>query len=167
MGIPGSRISRSFDDLREHYRSHRLFLNTTVDGREDGYNLATLEAMATGMPVVSTANATSPIRDGENGYISADFDELHERVRELLRDLDRARRLGEEARRTVCDQFPMEAFVESWQAEIDEAVGAAALPGLPAYITVARRAAVARADKAPPALTNGIPLLIVHLPIHC
>ena len=126
-GIPASRVSHSFDDLREHYRSHRLFLNTTVDGREDGYNLATLEAMATGMPVVSTANVTSPIRDGENGYISADFDELHERICELFKDLERARRLGAEARRTVCEQFPIEEFVRNWQTEIDEALAAVSL----------------------------------------
>jgi spore maturation protein CgeB/Tfp pilus assembly protein PilF/ubiquinone/menaquinone biosynthesis C-methylase UbiE len=126
-GIRGSRLSHSFDDLREHYRSHRLFLNTTVDGREDGYNLATLEAMATGMPVVSTVNGTSPIRDGENGYISADFDELHERICELLGDPERARRLGAEARRTVCEQFPIEEFVRNWQAEIDETLAAVSL----------------------------------------
>jgi len=124
--IPGSRVSSSFDDLREHYRSHRLFLNTTVDGREDGYNLAMLEAMATGMPVVSTANATSPISDGENGYISADFDELHERVRELLSDREKARQLGEKSRQTVRDQFPIDRFVENWRAEIHKAVDAAA-----------------------------------------
>ena len=125
-GIPGSRVSSGFDDLREHYRSHRLFLNTTVEGREDGYNLATLEAMATGMPVVSTANATSPIRDGENGYMSADLYELHERVRELLSDREKARQLGEKSRQTVRDQFPIDRFVENWRAEIRKAVDAAA-----------------------------------------
>ena len=125
-GIPGSRISQSFDDLREHYRSHRLFLNTTVDGREDGYNLAMLEAMATGMPVVSTANAISPIRNGENGYISDNLDQLRERVQELLADRDKARRLGEGARQTVSDQFSICDFIEKWRAEVGEAVGGAA-----------------------------------------
>ncbi|MCK5558348.1 MAG: glycosyltransferase, partial [Candidatus Hydrogenedentes bacterium] len=126
-GIPSSRPAQSFDDLREHYRSHRLFLNTTVDGREDGYNLAMLEAMATGMPVVSTANATSPIRNGENGYVSSELDELRERVRELLADREEARRLGEKGRRTVCEQFNITEFVERWRAEIGDAVSAVAI----------------------------------------
>jgi len=156
--IPGSRVSSSFDDLREHYRSHRLFLNATVDGREDGYNLAMLEAMATGMPVVSTANPTSPIRDGENGYISADFDELHERVSELLLDSEKARLLGEESRQTVYEQFPIDRFVETWRAQIHEAVEAAAI------LTSSRTAARASRWKAEikeyefgPDLVNAIP----------
>jgi spore maturation protein CgeB/SAM-dependent methyltransferase/Tfp pilus assembly protein PilF len=126
-GIAASRPAQGFDDLREHYRSHRLLLNTTVDGREDGYNLAMLEAMATGMPVVSTANATSPIVDGINGYVSDDIDQLRERVRELLDDEEKARRLGEKGRRTVREQFNINECVERWREEIREAVAATAM----------------------------------------
>jgi spore maturation protein CgeB/Tfp pilus assembly protein PilF/ubiquinone/menaquinone biosynthesis C-methylase UbiE len=127
LGVPSSRPAESFDHLREHYRSHRLFLNTTVDGREDGYNLAMLEAMATGMPVVSTANATSPIVDGVNGYVSRDMNELHERIRELLADREEAYRLGEKARQTVYEQFSINEFLEKWREEIREAVAAVAI----------------------------------------
>jgi spore maturation protein CgeB/Flp pilus assembly protein TadD len=126
-GVPASKPAQSFDDLREHYRSHRLFLNTTVDGREDGYNLAMLEAMATGMPVVSTANATSPIVDGVNGYVSGDIDELRQRVRELLGDQEKARQLGDKARRTVRELFNINEFVQRWREEIREAVAATAM----------------------------------------
>lgn len=108
------RFSRSWDDLREAFRSHRLFLNTTVDGFEDGYNLAMLEAMATGMPVVTTPNASSPIVDGVNGFVSADRAVLASRVRELLADRELAERLGAAARRTVAERFSMTAFVENW-----------------------------------------------------
>ncbi len=62
--IPGSKRSESWEDLKGLYRSHRLYLNTVVEKCEDGFNLAMLEAMATGMPVVSTAHSTSPIQDG-------------------------------------------------------------------------------------------------------
>ena len=70
--IPGSRLCGSWDDLREQFRSHRLFLNHTRAPFEDGYNLAMLEAMATGMPIVTLSNPTSPIQDGVNGFVSDD-----------------------------------------------------------------------------------------------
>ena len=49
----GGRFTRSWDDLRQCFRSHRAYLNTTLDPYEDGYNLSMLEAMATGAPVVA------------------------------------------------------------------------------------------------------------------
>jgi glycosyltransferase involved in cell wall biosynthesis len=72
QNIPGSHLSRGFQDLLEHFRSCRVFVNTTVEEFEDGYNLSMLEAMATGMPVVSSWNRSSPIEDGKNGYVSKD-----------------------------------------------------------------------------------------------
>ncbi len=38
--IPEARLSAGFQDLKDHYRTSRLYLNTTVEGYEDGYNLA-------------------------------------------------------------------------------------------------------------------------------
>jgi len=122
--VAGSRLSENFDDLRDQLRVHRVYLNTTVDPWEDGYNLAMLEAMATGMPVVTTANVTSPIVDGVNGYISDDVDELHDRLDRLLADRDLARRLGAEARRTVAEEFPIERFVENWRDMIADTIRA-------------------------------------------
>jgi spore maturation protein CgeB len=111
----GGRFSTGWDDLRECFRSHRVFLNTTVDGYEDGYNLAMLEAMATGMPVVSTANRTSPIVDGVNGFVGSDPAMLAERIAHLLTDRAEATRLGAAARATVREQFSMDSFVARWE----------------------------------------------------
>jgi len=122
--VAGSRLSENFDDLRDQLRAHRVYLNTTVDPWEDGYNLAMLEAMATGMPVVTTANATSPIVDGVNGYISDDENELHDRLERLLAEPELARKLGAEARRTVAEQFPIERFVENWREVIADTIRA-------------------------------------------
>jgi len=122
--IAGSRLSENFDDLRDKLRSHRVYLNTTVDPWEDGYNLAMLEAMATGMPVVTTANATSPIVDGVNGYVSDDMDQLHNRLEQLIAEPELARRLGAEARRTVMEKFPISRFVDSWNEMIGDTIRA-------------------------------------------
>ncbi|HCR19834.1 MAG TPA: hypothetical protein DIU35_20345, partial [Candidatus Latescibacteria bacterium] len=118
--LPQATKARDWEALKQAYRRNRLFLNTTVEAFEDGYNLAMLEAMATGMPVVSIANATSPIRDGENGFISADIETLRGRVESLLADKELALDLGLKGRQTVADTFPMDVFVTRWN-EIFEA----------------------------------------------
>ncbi|MEW6320988.1 MAG: glycosyltransferase [Acidobacteriota bacterium] len=115
------RFSRSWDDLKACFRSHRVFLNTTVEGFEDGYNLSMLEAMATGMPVVSTANATSPLTDGVDGFVSDDRAYLARRLADLLEDEALARRLGARARETVAATFAMSDFVERWNRVLDDA----------------------------------------------
>lgn len=112
----GGRFTRSWDDLKACFRSHRVFLNTTIEGYEDGYNLAMLEAMATGMPVVSLSNSSSPIADGVNGFVSNDRAYLSARIDDLLADRNLALRLGAAARETVARVFPLEAFVRKWHA---------------------------------------------------
>lgn len=119
--IPGSELSRSWDDLRDTMRGHRVYLNTTRAPFEDGYNLAMLEAMATGMPVVSLANPSCPIEDGVTGYVSGDPQMLRVRVLELLENQARARALGEAGRRMVLARFPIATFQQRWR-EVIEAV---------------------------------------------
>ena len=113
--IPGSRLSRGFQDLLAHFRSSRVFINTTVEEFEDGYNLSMLEAMATGMPVVSSWNKSSPIEDGKNGYVSKDPEYLNRRIDSLLRNPEEARRLGGKARETVQEKFPLQRSLQSWR----------------------------------------------------
>jgi len=116
--IAHSRQSRTFGDYRETLRSHRCMLHVTREAYEDGYNLALLEAMATGMPAVSLSNPTSPIVDGVNGFASYDAAELYARIGELLADRDLAQRLGAQARETVREKFPMARFAEQWREAI-------------------------------------------------
>ncbi len=118
--IPHSRLSEGFPDLLENFRGCRVFINTTVDEYEDGYNLSMLEAMATGMPVVSSWNKSSPIEDGKNGYISKDFGYLKKRIDFLLKNPEEARRLGKQAQKTVQEKFPLNRFVHSWQKAIQQ-----------------------------------------------
>ncbi len=120
--IPSSRLSQGFQDLKDHYSHCRVFLNTTVEGYEDGYNLAMLEAMATGMPIISTFNRTSPIENGVNGYISDDIEILRSCVAELLSDSGKAREMGRKAKETVQSQFGSTAFLKSWTEVIQETI---------------------------------------------
>ncbi|HQE83660.1 MAG TPA: glycosyltransferase [Candidatus Hydrogenedentes bacterium] len=116
--IPESQPAESFDELRAIYRTHRCYLHVTREEYEDGYNLALLEAMATGMPVVSLANPTSPLTDGVDGLLSYEPVVLREHVKRLLEDISLAREIGARARETVARAFPLESFVEKWRETI-------------------------------------------------
>jgi tetratricopeptide (TPR) repeat protein len=120
--IPGARLSNSWNDLKEHFRSHRVYFNTTVHPYEDGYNLSMLEAMATGMPVVSLINPTCPIESGANGFVAEHADELREQLLRLLDDPDLARRLGAMARETVEARFPLDRFVNAWNETFESSL---------------------------------------------
>jgi glycosyltransferase involved in cell wall biosynthesis/SAM-dependent methyltransferase/Tfp pilus assembly protein PilF len=121
-GIPDSQVTGSFEELIQLYRTHRCLLHVTREAFEDGYNLAMVEAMACGMPVVTLANATSPITGGVDGLVGADAQALRAHVETLLGDLDTARAIGAKGRETVARKFPLEAFRENWQAAIEEAI---------------------------------------------
>ena len=120
--LPVSRLSRGFEDLKNHYKNCRVYINTTKDGYEDGYNLAMLEAMATGMPVVALANRTSPIINSVNGFVSSDTVYLRECVEKLLNDKKNAMEMGTRARDTVQELYGHEAFLRSWHRVVRETI---------------------------------------------
>ena len=112
--IPEAYVPVDWEEYRGFLRSHRVFFNTTLEPYEDGYNLAMLEAMATGMPIVSTANRSSPIEDGVNGFLSDDESELRERLEALLKHRSLGISIGRRARQTVLDRFPIQMFLDRW-----------------------------------------------------
>ncbi|HEX4336988.1 MAG TPA: glycosyltransferase [Polyangiaceae bacterium] len=119
--VRGSEPSAGWEHLCETYRSHRAYVHTAAPALEDGYNLALLEAMATGMPVVSTAAPGSPVVDGENGFVGTDLPALHEGAAALLADQGLAARLGARARETALDEFGVKAFVAGWHTALERA----------------------------------------------
>jgi len=120
-GLDGVVAAGSWQDLRQCYREHRAYVHTAGIGLDDGYNLGVVEAMMTGMPIVSLALPESPVRDGDNGYASDDVGYLNARLGELLCDRERARDLGRRARESARELFSIAAFVQGWQAAIERA----------------------------------------------
>ena len=74
------------------------------------------EAMAAGLPIVATKvdGAREVIRDGVNGYLAEprDVETLTRRVRELLLDPARARRMGQAGRESLGQDFDIDRMVE-------------------------------------------------------
>ena len=108
--IPGVRPSSQWTELKEILRHHRFFVHTADPQFEDGYNMATLEAMAAGLPVLGNRHPTSPVIHGVNGFLSDDPAELNAFARALLADRELAGEMGRAARQTVLDKFSGAAF---------------------------------------------------------
>jgi len=111
--IPGAQPSRDWEELRSFYCQCRAYLNLTREP-EDGYNLAVLEAMASGMPVISLKHDSTPVRNGENGFLVGGVSEAVERAKQLIADIELARRLGKCARETIEREFSLSAFRTAW-----------------------------------------------------
>jgi starch synthase len=66
----------------------------------EGSSVSIYEAMASGLPVIATANAGSTVRDGTDGYVVAirDADAIAQRLAEMLDDPALRQRMGAAAR---------------------------------------------------------------------
>jgi len=99
------------EELRELYRRVDVVLipSVTTMGTQENTSIAALEAMACGTPVVATDIGGLPevIRSGVVGLLVPERDAraLAEATVALLTDEERARRMGEEARRHVVREF--------------------------------------------------------------
>lgn len=75
-----------------------------------------LEAMSCGCAVVSTATCMIPeiIKNGENGFISNNEEELQKYIKQILNDKELREKLGKAARQTILERFSQDLFVENW-----------------------------------------------------
>jgi len=113
--------SNNWGHLKELLQSHRFYIHTADPKLEDGYNMACIEAMAAGMPVLSNQHPTSPVEHGVSGFLSDNPDELRRYATLLLQDRNLAIKMGREARNTVLKCFSMERFKKSFLNSIETA----------------------------------------------
>ena len=69
--------------------------------------------------LVSLAHEDSPIADGENGYVSNDYDYLRQAMRGLLTDEKEARIIGARGRDWIAEYRGLEESAERWRACIE------------------------------------------------
>ncbi len=116
--LPGVVPSRDWNDLKHILSRHRFFIHTADPTLEDGYNTATLEAMAAGLPILGNRNPSSPITDGIDGFLSDNPSELRQAAGLLLNDPALAARMGAAARQTVRKRFASAAFTAAFTSAI-------------------------------------------------
>jgi hypothetical protein len=110
--------SDSWDHLKKMLSSYRFYIHTAHPALEDGYNMATIEAMAAGLPVLGNCHPTSPVQHGVTGFLSDDPQEVLRFARLLLADRQLALDMGRKARKFVAERFSKAAFKEAFTRSI-------------------------------------------------
>ena len=94
--------------------------------KQEGFGTMVLQAMAHGVPVVTTAagGILSLVKDGETGFIVpiGDHEALATRICNLLTDHQLATRMGESARQMAAENYDLDAMMSTTLALYSEAV---------------------------------------------
>ena len=113
------RIDVPTSELPDLLQQGSVFLQASL---EEGLGLAGLEAMACGLPVVSTATVGSSqyVVDGENGFLvelgpSAAM-ELASKVRDILENTDAGRHLSQGALETVRNRYDASTSLDKFES---------------------------------------------------
>lgn len=116
--MPGVEAAADWDALKETLRRRRFFVHTADPALEDGVNMAMMEAMAAGLPVIGNAHPTSPIRHGVDGFLAETPDAARAHAERLLADAELARRMGAAARETAARRFSPVRFRQGMRRAI-------------------------------------------------
>ena len=119
--LPGVAPAADWDDLKTQLSRHRFYVHTAEPHFEDGFNMAMLEAMAAGLPVIGNRHPSSPIRHGHDGFLADEPAELRGYAERLLADPDLARRMGAAAHESVSEHFHLSRFAAGLGNAIEQA----------------------------------------------
>jgi glycosyltransferase involved in cell wall biosynthesis len=88
--------------LARQYQAADIYVFPSL---HEGSSLSVFEALASGLPVVTTPNAGSVVRDGVEGFILPirDVEGMADRILRLYRDRELRRAMGEQARARALD----------------------------------------------------------------
>lgn len=112
------------EELAPLYRQASLFV---LPSNEEGLGIVILEAMASGLPVVSTrcGGPETCVVEGETGYLTpvGDAEALASRMQVLLEDRALGQRMGKAGRRLVETRFSIQAAGKPFLEVYDRLLG--------------------------------------------
>jgi D-inositol-3-phosphate glycosyltransferase len=118
------RENVSQEELAELYRAASVFV---LSSDEEGLGLVILEAMASGVPVVSTASGgpQTVVNDGETGFLTPiqDADSLAKGMQRVLSEPLVAAQMGRQGRLLVERRFSLAATGEAFLRTYDALLG--------------------------------------------
>ena len=105
------------DDLAPYYREASVFVLPSLT---EGNPRVVMQAMAHGLPVITTPNAQSLVEDEKSGFVVSirDVHALEEKIRYLYKNRNIAERMGTEARKTMEHKKPFGEIVFEVYQEI-------------------------------------------------
>lgn len=109
--ISGIMITGTVEDIRPYYKKAKVYVAPFRFG--EGTRLKILEALATGLPIVSTEGGCQGIDviDGQHVLIANNEDDFSKKVIELLRNQQLSQKLGNVGRILVEQKYNWEAIV--------------------------------------------------------
>ena len=119
--LPGVSAATSWDGLKRDLASHRFYVHTADPHYEDGFNMAMLEAMAAGLPVLVNRHPTTIVEHRKSGFICETPDEMRIYAERLLADPVLAHEMGTSARRRVGMHFGPGRFKVEFTRALAEA----------------------------------------------
>lgn len=99
--MPSVQAATDWNHLKRMLASHRFMVHTADPRYEDGYNMAVLEGMAAGLPVLTNSHPTTLVQHGTSGFVAATPADMRQHAQLLLDDEALAQRMGEAAREQV------------------------------------------------------------------
>ncbi len=122
------RGAQSTPEILESFKSCRAFVQHSItadDGDSEGTPVAILEAMAAGIPVISTVHAGIPdvVINGETGLLvkEKDVKGMADNMIRMAEDIGLAKKLGEAGRKRVRENFTMDVHLNNLKQVVENA----------------------------------------------
>lgn len=120
--FPGVHVTGTVEDVRPYYT--RATVSVAPYRYGEGTKLKVLEAMASGVPVVSTKIGCQGInvRDGEHLLVAETAEDFTDRVVGLLRSATRRQEIGTRARGLIEQEYAWTKIVGALESKLSEVV---------------------------------------------
>ncbi len=117
----GAAPAEDWGHLKRMLASHRFMVHTADKRLEDGYNMAVLEGMAAGLPILVNEHPTNIVQHGVTGFVATTPADMRRHAEQLLKDPELARRMGDAARAWVARHFGPDRFRVEFGRAMQEA----------------------------------------------
>ena len=128
----GSQISNitmiaDIDDLRPYRKSASVFINPMRLG--SGLRIKILEAMGSGLPVVSTSLGAAgiPVQNGENCFIADTPKEFSDAILWILTDKKLAQKIGENGKKMVENKYEINKCIKQLESICNDTISLSSL----------------------------------------